>query len=365
MFGSYSNRLFVLWQKYEHHLGVAAIFAGFIFDLIIADRPDSIPNNILLLSYLFIAGATIVLLNIRAPRHREQEHSFEQLLLLLILQFCFGGLASNLLVLYGRSGTFGGSALFVGLLGALVLGNEFLRGRYALLRFNIVALYLLLLSYCVIAVPTFITHTIGVWVFLLSGAVSLGVVAVFIFLVSVVALQGRREELVAVVTTVGAIFVIFNLLYFLNVIPPVPLALKDIGIYHSLLRRSSGEYLAIYEKPRRYEIWRATAMAYTLTPGEGAFCFSSVFAPTELEAPIYHRWEYYNEETGGWETRSRVSFPISGGRSEGYRGFSTKYALVVGRWRCDVETSEGALIGRTGFTVVESTTPPVLSTKTL
>ena len=344
MFGSYSNRLFVLWQKYEHHLGVAAIFAGFIFDLIIADRPDSIPNNILLLSYLFIAGATIVLLNIRAPRHREQEHSFEQLLLLLILQFCFGGLASNLLVLYGRSGTF---------------------GRYALLRFNIVALYLLLLSYCVIAVPTFITHTIGVWVFLLSGAVSLGVVAVFIFLVSVVALQGRREELVAVVTTVGAIFVIFNLLYFLNVIPPVPLALKDIGIYHSLLRRSSGEYLAIYEKPRRYEIWRATAMAYTLTPGEGAFCFSSVFAPTELEAPIYHRWEYYNEEAGGWETRSRVSFPISGGRSEGYRGFSTKYALVVGRWRCDVETSEGALIGRTSFTVIESTTPPALFTKTL
>ena len=117
----YGNRLFVLWQRYEHHIGVAAIFTGFIFDLFIADRPDSIPNNILLLSYLFIAGATIVLLNIRAPRYKEQERSFEQLLLLLILQFCFGGLASNLLVLYGRSGTLGGSTLFIGLLGALVL----------------------------------------------------------------------------------------------------------------------------------------------------------------------------------------------------------------------------------------------------
>ncbi len=365
MAGVGSNRLFVLWQRYEHHIGVAAIFTGFIFDLIIADRPDSIANNILLLSYLFIAGAIIVLLNLRAPRHKEQEHSFEQLLLLLILQFCFGGLASNLLVLYGRSGTLGGSALFVGILGALVFGNEFLRDRYALLRFNVGVLYLLLLSYCVIAVPTFITHTIGVWVFLLSGAVSLGIIAVFLAIVAVVALQGRREEVTGVLTIVGSIWIIFNLLYFLNIIPPVPLSLKDIGIYHSLLKRSGGEYLAIYEKPRRFEIWRETSATFTVAPGEGAFCFSSVFAPAELETPVYHRWEYYNEEKGEWEARSRVSFPISGGRSEGYRGFSTKYSLTPGKWRCAVETSSGALIGRTSFTVVESTSPPALFTKTL
>lgn len=364
MSGSYSNRLFVLWQKYEHHLGVVAILTGFFFDIIIADRPDSIPNNILLLSYLFIAGATIVLLNIRAPRHKLVENSFEQLLLLLVLQFCFGGLASNLFVLYGKSGTLAVNALFVGLLGALILGNEFLRSRYALLRFNVGVLYLLLLSYCVIAVPTFITHSIGKWEFLLSGAVSIGIMAVFIFAVSTAVLRDRREELAGVVGAVGTIFVVFNLLYFLNVIPPVPLSLKDIGIYHSVLRRSDG-YLAIYEKPRRFEVWRSTAATYTLTSGEGAFCFSSVFAPADLKAPIYHRWEYYNEGTEGWETRSRVSFPISGGRSEGYRGFSAKYSLTPGKWRCSVETSAGALIGRTSVTIVESAIPPTLFQKTL
>src|SRR3989344_21687 len=358
------EKLFLLWQRYEHHLGVAAIFAGFVFDLIIADRPDSIPNNLLLLSYLFIAGATIVLLNIRASHHRESEDSFEKLLMLLILQFCFGGLASNLFVLYGRSGTLAVNALFVGLLGVLILGNEFFRGRYALLRFNVGVFYLLLLSYCVIAVPTFITHSIGRWEFLLSGLVSLGVVAIFLVAVSAVALRDREERL-SVFATVGGIFIAFNILYFLNIIPPVPLSLKDIGVYHSVLPRSSGDYVALYEKPGRFEVWRATAETFNAAPGEGAFCFSSVFAPADLKTPVYHRWEYYDEEAREWQTRSRISFPISGGRSEGYRGFSTKYSLSPGRWRCAVETEEGALIGRAAFTVVETVAPPALSTKTL
>ena len=96
-----------------------------------------------------------------------------------------------------------------------------------------------------------------------------------------------------------------------------------------------------------------------------AFCFSSVFAPTDLTAPIYHRWEYYNPGTSSWEERSRLAFPISGGRSEGYRGFSIKTGLTAGEWRCDVETAGGALIGRATFTVVESSTTPTLSQKTL
>ena len=158
------------WKKYEHHLGVGALTVGFIFDLFIAKKPDSVIDNILLCSYLFIAGAVIILLNIRARRRTDVA---EPLLMLLMLQFCFGGLSSNLLVLYGKSGTLAGSAIFLGLLLCLVLGNEYLRNRYAQLRFNIVVYYFLLLTYCIIAVPTFITHSIGTGVFLASESLSL------------------------------------------------------------------------------------------------------------------------------------------------------------------------------------------------
>ena len=164
------------WKQYEHRLGVGALVIGFSFDLVVAKSPDNIVDNILLLSYLFIAGSIIILLNIRTRRQMEKESPSELLILLLILQFCFGGLASNLLVLYGKSGTLAGSAFFVGLLLCLVLGNEYLRSRYSQLRFNIVVYYFLLLTYCVIATPTFILHTIDPSSFLLSGVLSLIVV---------------------------------------------------------------------------------------------------------------------------------------------------------------------------------------------
>src|SRR6185369_10598955 len=103
------------------------LVVGFTFDLFVAKSPDNILDNILLLSYLFIAGSIIVLLNIRTRRQMEQEMASEPLILLLILQFCFGGLASNMLVLYGKSGTLTGSAFFLVLLLCLLLGNEYLR----------------------------------------------------------------------------------------------------------------------------------------------------------------------------------------------------------------------------------------------
>src|ERR1700741_1061382 len=112
-----STRLFKLWQKYEHHLGVGALLVGFGVDLILAKRPDSITDNLLLLFYLVTAGLTIIALNIRVRRG----NTAEPLLFLLALQFCFGGLASNLLILYGKSGTFTVDAIFVGLLVLLVL----------------------------------------------------------------------------------------------------------------------------------------------------------------------------------------------------------------------------------------------------
>ncbi len=358
------SKIFLWWERYEHHLGVGALTIGFCFDLIIADRPDSIGNNLLLLTYLVIAGVLIILLNRREMRKKEQAHSTEPLYLLLMLQFCFGGLASNLLVLYGKSGTLAVNALFLGLLVALIFGNEFLRNRYAQLRFNVGVYYLLLLTYCVIAVPVFITHTINTWVFILSGLISLGVIAAFLFLLTTIVFRSKEPgKVFGVASLVLGIFMVFNLLYFLNIIPPVPLSLKDIGVYHSVLKRSDGNYTAVYEEAPWWQVWRSTSRTYTLSVGESAFCFSSVFAPTNLSVPIYHRWEFSGAD--GWETRARVAFPISGGRDAGYRGFSVKSNLQPGEWRCSVETQSGALVGRTGFEIIEATVAPVLSQKTL
>lgn len=362
-----ASRIIEFWNRHEKAVGFGGLALGFTFDLFLAKRPDSIADNILLLFYIVIAGSIIVLLNLRSARKREEEHPVEPLLLLLFLQFCFGGLANNLLILYGKSGTLGGSLLFIGLLAALALGNEFLKTRYGQLRLNIAVYYFLVLTYAVIAIPTFILHEIGLRAFLISGAVSLVFIAVFLAIIHAVVLRGRGRgrQLRDVSVLVLVIFGVFAGLYFSNIIPPVPLSLKQIGVYHSLVRDGAGDYAAAYEPAPWYVFWRDTSATLTLPPGEPAYCFSAVYAPSALSTPIYHRWEYFDATAKEWLGIALVQFPITGGRAAGYREFSEKRVLAPGEWRCDVETAGGQLIGRISFTIVESSTTPPLSTTTL
>ena len=363
---SIRGRAFTFWQKYEHHLGVGALVVGFSFDVILAKSPANVVDNILLVSYLFIAATIITLLNIAPVRRRREEGVGEPLVFLLILQFCFGGLASNLLVLYGKSGTFAADAIFIALLVCLVLGNEYLRSRYAQLRFNIATYYFLLLTYCIIAGPTFIFHSIGTASFFLSGLISLAVMSVFLLILFAAVLRGvqRKKQIHQIGVMIAVMFVVFNGLYFLNIIPPVPLSLKDIGVYHSVLKYSSGDYLAIYEPAPWYAFWQDTSSTFHYTVGESAYCFSSVYAPAKIDTPIYHVWEEYSASAQGWQTVARISFDIAGGRTDGYRGFSVVTLGSAGQWRCNVETQSGALIGRTTFTALQGT-PATLANTTL
>lgn len=347
-------------MQHERHVALGALVLGFIFDSLTLNRPDQLLDNTILLTYIVIAGGTILLMSMRAARGSVEGRIAP--FLPLVLQFCFGSLASGLLVLYFRSGTFAQSLIFFGILAALLIGNEFLKSRYAQFRFNIAIYYLLLFCYVAMTTPVLL-RSIGPGIFLISGVVSVALIGGYLWLLYVSARKEMAQHVRPAAGIVAAIFVLFNILYFVNVIPPVPLALKDIGIYHSLLRKADGSYVALYEPRAWFEVWRATNSRYVLTDSKSAFCFSSVFAPADLDTPIYHKWEYKNSQ-GEWEVRSRVSFDISGGRADGYRGWSVKSSLVEGEWRCSVETAQGSLIGRVGFTVIEAAAP-ALSQKTL
>src|SRR3989338_5812915 len=61
---------------------------------------------------------------------------------------------------------------------------------------------------------------------------------------------------------VASIFVLFTVLYFNNMIPPIPLSLKSIGVYHSLLREQSGAYRATFESAPWYALHRSTASVF-------------------------------------------------------------------------------------------------------
>ncbi len=334
-----------LARKYERHIAVVALIAGFIFDTLTLGRPDQWFGNAVLVTYLLISAACILFMVTYGSRKKIPISP------LIILQFCFGNLAGGLLVLYGQSGTFEGSLLFFILFGVFIVGNELFRQYYSKVNFHIAAWYFLLLAYCALILPV-IVGQFGDWVFLGSGFMSALIVSGFLYLLFQLSPQSLAGFKRKITLTLVTILALFNGLYFLNVIPPVPLSLQDIGIYHSVARNSAGNYDVEYEQPPWYEFFRKTAGTFVTQTAESAYCFSSVFAPAGLSTPIYHRWEYYSDEFRSWETESLFSFSINGGRMSGYRGYTERSPLSPGTWRCSVETERGALIGRTTFTVV-------------
>jgi hypothetical protein len=146
-----------------------------------------------------------------------------------------------------------------------------------------------------------------------------------------------------------AILVIYALLYVTKVLPPVPLSVKHIGIYHNVTRVPGGYQLE--ERRPEWRFWESGDQTFEALPGDRVFCFVQVFAPHGFRDQLKVRWRYHDPKTG-WTSGDAIPLSVSGGRDEGFRGFTSKANYVPGDWRVQVETSDGREIGRISFTVV-------------
>ena len=253
-----------------------------------------------------------------------------------------------MLIFYSRSGSWLESWPFLLIILGVIYGNETIRDRTSRLLFNIAVLFVGLFSYVVLVVPV-LTGMMGAWIFVGSGALSLLIMYVFLRVLRKIVPRFIELHIRSLIALIGMIFITFNVLYFTNIIPPIPLSLKDVGIYHSVVRFDTGEYQLKYEEPRWWQFFRDSDKNFHYTAGDNVFCFASVFAPTRLATEIYHRWEKYNESTKRWETHARLSYQISGGRGSGFRGYTLIRNFSEGTWRCVVETSRGQVLGREKF----------------
>ncbi len=344
------------FEPYVRYIPTVALVWGIIWDSLTLSRPDRIFDNLVVLAYLTLSAGIIVLLNMEHKRR-----SIEPLLLLGVLQFSFGNLTSALLILYTKSGTIIGGALFLGLLALLLVSNEVLRERYQRLQVHIAVWYLLVLAYAVLIVPVLV-GSIEWYMFFMSLGVALGAAIGLLSVVHAVSPTTVWNRVRNVGPSITAVSIAVIGLYAFNWIPPVPLALKHVGVYHAVTRTAEG-YELTYEAPSRLAFWRSTSATYN-HQGQPAFCVSAIFAPKNLSLTIYHRWEKWSEEREDWDTVSLIPFSMNGGRDEGYRGYSETNRLTPGLWRCDVETERGALIGRVKFFVQEGT-PTELFTRAL
>ncbi|OGF25489.1 hypothetical protein A2331_01315 [Candidatus Falkowbacteria bacterium RIFOXYB2_FULL_34_18] len=352
------NKIKVFYIKYEDYASPLFLLGGFVFDNLTLRRIDLWAENLMMIIYLGIALVGVLFINF-FHAGRIQYLFFKKFAVYFpfILQFVFGGLFSAFFIFYFRSASIGTSWLFILMLATILVGNEKFQKRYLRFNFQISIFFIALFSYMVFALPIFLGR-MGVGIFLLSGIFSLVFAGLIIFLVFKVQKIKFNKNNRAVVSIVS-IYVIFNFLYFLNIIPPIPLVLKEDNVYHEVKKIQSGYEVSLEPFTWRGLFNREDSMIHW-QKGKPVYYYSAIFAPTKISANIFHRWSYFDITKGNWVISDTLSFKITGGRDGGYRGYSFKYGMKPGKWRVDVVTDRGQILGGKKFEVVEVNIPPKL-----
>jgi hypothetical protein len=343
-------------KSLKHYWLTAAFLGGFVLDNITLNRVDQLFDNLILFSYVLVAGLSLALLYAgTADKLPQWMRAFTIRFMPLLVQFSFGGLLSGMLVFYSRSGSWAASWPFLIVIVGVIIGNEMIRDRAQRLLFNLTVLYVGLFSYLVLVIPV-ITKKMGPGIFVVSGVASLFLIYWYVRFLRLIIPNFIEVHLRNIVFAIGMTFAMFNFLYFGNIIPPIPLSLKEIGIYRTLEKQEDGNYALSASKEPWYLFWHDGERTFRYRPGDRIYCFASVFAPTSFTAQIFHRWERYDETEGDWLTKNRIEYRIGGGRDQGYRGYTYIEQASAGKWRCTVETARGQILGRIGF-YVESGAP--------
>ena len=272
----------------------------------------------------------------------------------LALQFCFGGLFSALVIFYFLSSSYlPGYFLVAGL--AVLLGlNEFLQGHHRRFTLSWTLFGVCAILFLNFALPHLFRSISPAW-FYVSTALGLSLVY---------GLRSLAPKSPGSLWPVAAVAALLLLLFAFNFIPPVPLVKKEMIICREL-EKMEGRYRAVMEQPPLFAFWRRSEGLVHQRPGEKIDCFTSIFLPPGIECTLYHRWMYKEPKTGKWSQYSRIGFPIRGGRKEGYRGFTYKRNMAAGKWKVQVETEEGRVLGLVRFRVEPTAADAALEFKSL
>jgi hypothetical protein len=163
-------------------------------------------------------------------------------------------------------------------------------------------------------------------------------------------LRGIKNVKKEVILPTLLIHSLFVLAYYTALIPPVPVAVKKIGIYYSV-EKEKKKYIGKYI-PHEWKFWSKGSQEFFARPGDKLTIILSVFSPSKFQDQITLRWYKYHQDDG-WKLEDVIPLTILGGRSAGFRGYGTKEYYSPGEWKVVVETSDGREVGRIRFVIFD------------
>lgn len=332
------------WQ----HASTIIFVVGFLMDSFLLPSVDEPITKYLGLSYLIVLAIILPLREWTVARNTASDWERRVFSLLTFGVSFFSGSALSFVFVYSmRSAAFSVSwPLFVILL-LCMFANEFVSTHNYRFTLDIAVYFIALVFYSIFNVPI-LFNKVNDFVFMVAIVIATILGIVFINILRKSSETAENESARGYALALGVPMFV-GMLYVLNVIPAVPLSLKSSGVYHSVTRTDTGEYVGQAESDNR-PFARYRSSIYHMTDSDtGVYFFSSVGAPAQVSAPITHVWEYYDETLKKWIPSTTVSFDLTGGRENGYRAYSKKENLQPGEWRVTVKVDNNRIVGRQTF----------------
>lgn len=348
------SRLHALAQYYEKNEQKIAIWffvGGFIFDLVTLDRIDSWVTIGQQIVYLLVIWAALIQMFFEEAKPAAD---FEKMFVIkrwyynyrtALVHFFFGNLLNLYTIFFFKSSSLLVSFIFMLVMIALLVANESARFKSLGLSFKFALLSLCFLAFSAYVVPVFV-GSMGLLVFMFSMLVGcIPIVGIGWYVQTYVPAQFNRAKS-QVLLPMGFVLLAFLTLYMVKWIPPVPLSIPYIGIYHSVERTADGYKLG-HERPW-WRFWHNGDQEFRAQRGDKVYVFFRIFSPANFADSVVVRW-YWKDNNYGWALQDSITIKITGGRDQGFRGYGVKGNYQPGEWKVQVETTDGREIGRVYF----------------
>ena len=345
------HRLKLYYERNERSVTVLSFVAGFLFDIVTLGRIDSwlsIGQQILYLVVIATALTQMFLEQGGPQLELDKMFFFKRWYYqyrTAIVHFLFGSLLNLYTIFFFKSSSLLVSFSFLAFLVLLLVANESKRFKSLGLPFKFGMLSLCVLSFFAYVVPILV-GSIGLLVFLSSMPVGCLPLIGLGWWIRARAPQLFPQARKQIHLPLSLVLLGFFILYYFRVIPPVPLSIPFIGVYHSVERTEQGYRLG-HERPQ-WRFWHNGDQDFVARPGDKVYVFFRIFSPTRFSDQVLMRW-YWKDGARGWTLQDSIPIKIVGGREQGFRGYGFKSNYQPGAWKVQIETTDAREIGRVYF----------------
>lgn len=341
-----------LLKEGRRHANTLLFIGGFIFDLFILPEAGHLLTIMLGALYLSIVAVAIALREWVVSQNTASLSERRAFSVLTFIIAYFSGSSLSFISVYAiRSAAFAVSWPLLLILLLCVLLNELISTYHFRFTLDVGVFLLALLFFVIFNLPA-ILKVQNDSTFLMSVAISIFISLVYIYLLQFTS-ELANEEVSKLYSLGIGIPMFIGMLYFLNVIPAVPLSLARGGVYHSIVRDTDGNFSSTKEIDTRMFTALRIPIYHMQPTDSGVYFFSAVNAPAQLTAPISHVWEYYDPVSRKWVEKTTIAFTLDGGREDGYRAYSEKENVIPGLWRVTVKVDNNRIVGRMKFYITE------------